>query len=93
VLTPFQERIAAIIAGLEEAEGFALAGGGALILRGDVERSTRDLDIFGLTTEGVNRLAPAVERALTAAGIEMAALQSNQGFVRKVASQVVRIAK
>jgi len=30
VLTPFQERIAAIVAGLDEAEDFALAGGGAL---------------------------------------------------------------
>jgi hypothetical protein len=35
LLTPFQERIAAIISGLAEAEGFALAGGGALIVRGE----------------------------------------------------------
>ena len=87
MLTPFQERIAAIIAGLEEAEGFALAGGGALIVRGDVDRGTRDLDFFGLTTESVNKLAPALERELTAAGMEITALQSNQGFVRLVASQ------
>jgi hypothetical protein len=87
VLTPFQERIAAIIAGLEEAEGIALAGGGALIVRGDVDRGTRDLDFFGLTTESVNKLAPAVEREVTAAGMEITILQSNQGFVRLVASQ------
>jgi len=85
VLTPFQERIAAIVAGLDEAEDFALAGGGALIVRGDVDRGTRDLDFFGLTIESVDRLAPAVERALTRAGMEIVTLQSNQGFVRLVA--------
>jgi Nucleotidyl transferase AbiEii toxin, Type IV TA system len=87
VLTPFQERIAALIAGLNEAEDFALAGGAALIIRGDVDRGTRDLNFFGLTTESVDRLAPAVERALTEVGMEVIALQSNQGFVRLVASQ------
>ena len=87
MLTPFQERIAAIVAGLDEAQDFALAGGGALIVRGDVDRGTRDLDFFGLTIESVDRLAPAVERALTRAGMEIVTLQSNQGFVRLVASQ------
>jgi hypothetical protein len=86
VLTPFQERIAAIVAGLDEAEDFALAGGGALIVRGDVDRGTRDLDFFGLTTESVDRLAPAVERALIRAGMEIVALQSNQGFVIDLAA-------
>lgn len=41
VLSPLQEQIAEIIAGLEEAEDFALAGGAALIARGDVLRQTR----------------------------------------------------
>lgn len=36
MLSPLQERVAEIIAGLKEAEGFALAGGAALIVRGDV---------------------------------------------------------
>ena len=48
MLSPLQERVAEIIAGLKEAEGFALAGGAALIVRGDVRRQTRDLDFFGL---------------------------------------------
>jgi hypothetical protein len=60
MLTPFQERIAAVVAGLDEAEDFALAGSGPLIVRGDVDRGTRDLDFFGLTIESVDRLAPAV---------------------------------
>ena len=87
MLTPFQERIAAIFAGLDEAKDYALSGGGALIVRGDVDRGTRDLDFFGLTTESVDRLAPAVEHALTRAGMEIVTLQSNQGFVRLVATQ------
>lgn len=49
VLTPLQQHIARIIGGLPEADGFALAGGAALIARGDVDRGTRDLDFFGPT--------------------------------------------
>jgi hypothetical protein len=62
VLSPLQERVAAIVAGLDEAKDFALAGGAALILRGEVERRTRDLDFFGLTGDAVDadaRLFPA----------------------------------
>ncbi len=35
MLSPRQERLALIVAGLTEAEGFAPAGGAALITRGD----------------------------------------------------------
>lgn len=70
MLSPLQEQVAAIIAGLEEAEGFALAGGAALIARGEVDRQTRDLDFFGLTGDAVDQLVPAAERALRAAGLE-----------------------
>lgn len=69
MLSPLQEQVAEIIAGLDEAEGFALAGGAALIVRGDVRRRTRDLDFFGLTTEAVDRLVPAADRALQDAGL------------------------
>ncbi len=47
MLSDLQLRVARIIAGLVEAEDFALAGGAALIVRGGVERATRDLDFFG----------------------------------------------
>lgn len=43
VLSPLQERVAEIVASLDEATDFALAGDGALIARGDVQRQTRDL--------------------------------------------------
>jgi hypothetical protein len=58
VLSPLQEQVAAIIAGLDEAKDFALAGGAALIARGEIERRTRDLDFFGLTGDAVDRLVP-----------------------------------
>jgi hypothetical protein len=41
VLTGLQREIAEIIANLEGADGFALAGGAALILNGDIDRGTR----------------------------------------------------
>jgi len=84
VLTELQQRIAEIVAGLDEAEGFALAGGAALIARGDVERQTRDLDFFGLTTDAVDRLLPAVERALRETGLTVDRIQVNPGFARLV---------
>jgi Nucleotidyl transferase AbiEii toxin, Type IV TA system len=84
VLTPLQEQVAAIIAGLAEAEGFALAGGAALIARGDVQRQTRDLDFFGLTSEDVDRLVPAVDRALQEAGLVVHRIQESAGFARLI---------
>jgi hypothetical protein len=69
---------------LEEAEGFALAGGAALIARGEVRRQTRDLDFFGLTADAVDRLVPAAERALREAGLSIERLQVNPGLARLV---------
>jgi hypothetical protein len=84
VLSPLQERVAEIIAGLEEANDFALAGGGALIVRGDVQRQTRDLDFFGLSTDAVDHLLPAVDRALRAAGLTVRHIQVSPGFARLI---------
>jgi Nucleotidyl transferase AbiEii toxin, Type IV TA system len=84
VLSPLQEQVAAIIASLAEAEGFALAGGAALIARGEVERQTRDLDFFGLSPDAVDRLVPAVDRALHDAGLVVRQVQENHGFARLI---------
>ena len=62
VLSDLQLRVARIIAGLVEAEDFALAGGAALIVRGDEERATRDLDFFGTSADAVDHLVPAAPR-------------------------------
>jgi Nucleotidyl transferase AbiEii toxin, Type IV TA system len=84
VLSPLQELVAEIIAGLDEARDFALAGGGALIVRGDIQRQTRDLDFFGLTANAVDRLLPAVVRALGAAGLVVHHIQESPGFARLI---------
>jgi hypothetical protein len=84
VLSPLQEQVAAIIAGLAEAEGFALAGGAALIARGEVRRQTRDLDFFGLSPDAVDLLVAAVDRALHDAGFVVHHVQENHGFARLI---------
>jgi hypothetical protein len=86
VLSPLQERIAGIVAGLDEAEGFALAGGAALIMRGDVRRRTHDLDFVGLSGDAVDRLAPAVRVALSTAGLVVGHARVSPGFVRLIVS-------
>lgn len=87
MLTRLQVDIAQLIAGLPEAEGFALAGGGAMIVRGAVDRRTRDLDYFGRSEAAVERLAPVLRRALSRAGIEVASVLDQPGFVRLRASR------
>ncbi len=61
---------------------FALAGGGALIVRGDVDRQTRDLDFFGPDAAGVDRLVPFVENALQEAGMNVRRVREGKGFFR-----------
>ncbi len=82
VLTPLQQRIATIIGGLPEADGFALAGGAALVARGDVDRRTLDLDFFGLSRSAVDQLVPAVEQALQDAGLQVERITDNHGYAR-----------
>lgn len=68
VLSDLQQRVASVFVNLVEAEPFVLAGGAALIVRGDVDRRTRDLDFFGLSPGDVDRVVPVFEAALVAAG-------------------------
>ena len=82
MLTPLQRQVAEIIGGLEAAEGFGLAGGAALIVRGDIDRRTQDLDFFGLQQSDVQRLLPAAEEALEATGFQVRRLREGIGFVR-----------
>lgn len=82
MLSALQEEVAAIIANLAEARDFALAGGAALIARGDVDRQTEDLDFFGLSPDSVDRLVPAVEGALRGAGLEVRVVRVAPGFAR-----------
>jgi Nucleotidyl transferase AbiEii toxin, Type IV TA system len=82
VLTPLQRQIALIVGNLPAANQFALAGGAALIARGDVDRLTRDLDFFGPSSQEVDRLVPEVERALREAGLSVRRVREGSGFYR-----------
>jgi hypothetical protein len=82
MLSPLQEQVAAIISSLPEANEFALAGGAALIVRGEIERDTRDLDFFGLNAAAVDRLTPVVQSQLTRAGYDVERVLSGAGFAR-----------
>lgn len=86
VLSDLQQRVALIFCSLPEAGPFVLAGGAALIARGDVDRSTRDLDFFGLAPGDVDRVVPVFEAALSAAGMASERRQSAPGFTRLVVS-------
>ena len=82
MLSPLQERVARIVAGLSEAEGFALAGGAALIVSHVIDRATLDLDFFGPSADEVDRLVPVVESALRAAGFKVRRERASHGFAR-----------
>jgi hypothetical protein len=84
MLSPLQVQVAGIIGGLKEAEDFALAGGAALIVRGVIDRRTRDLDFFGLSATAVDRLIPVAEHALRDAGLEVERVLSGTGFARLI---------
>lgn len=86
MLTPLQQRIARIVSDLPEAEDFALAGAGALVVHGYIDRPTRDLDYF-TTPAGqarVQQLGAALERALAQEGVPSQRLRDLPTFVRLV---------
>jgi hypothetical protein len=82
VLTPLQRQLIELVASLPEAAPFALAGGAALIGRGEVARTTEDLDYFAADREAVAALAAALEAALREAALDVEVVQAAEGFVR-----------
>jgi nucleotidyltransferase AbiEii toxin of type IV toxin-antitoxin system len=87
VLTSLQRQIASIVGSLPNAQNFALAGGAALIARGDVDRLTRDLDFFGPSAAEVDLLVPLVELAFREAGLSVQRVREGSGFYRLEVSQ------
>ncbi len=86
-LSPVQLRIARILFELSEADGYALAGGAALIIRNVVMRGTRDLDAFigarpGADPGTVDALADAFAVALQQRGWEVRAARRHPTFCR-----------
>ncbi|HZD24140.1 MAG TPA: nucleotidyl transferase AbiEii/AbiGii toxin family protein [Acidimicrobiia bacterium] len=82
MLTPLQLQIRQIVASLPGAEDLALAGGGALIVHGIVDRETRDLDFFSSSPEKVDQLLPFVEQALRDASLVVERLRVAEGFAQ-----------
>ena len=64
-----------MVAALPEAQGFALAGGGALVVHGLTQRSTNDLDFFTPAPTDVPVLRRALETAFGEAGLTVAIVQ------------------
>lgn len=72
-LAPPQLEVARCLFALPEAEGFALAGGAALLAHGTIERPTRDIDAFagakaGPTPGDVRPLSHALATPLSEDG-------------------------
>lgn len=84
MLTPFQKRVASIVTSVPEAEGFALAGGAALIELGLTDRSTRDLDFFAAPGEekALAALRDALDGVLRSEGFVVRLVRDHPGFVR-----------
>jgi hypothetical protein len=64
----FQRRVATIALAACREQGFALAGGQALIAHGIVNRATEDIDIFTDDPAGVRQASETASAALIAAG-------------------------
>jgi len=76
--------VAALFAGLSEASGFVLAGGAALIARGEIDRRTRDLDFFATDAAQVDQVVPIFEATVRNAGLTVVEMQVAAGFARLV---------
>ena len=81
-LSDIQLRVATIVLALAEADEFALAGGAALVIHEVVDRGTKDLDCFGPSTAAVNALIDPAIAALTAQGMSIEVMISNDGFAK-----------
>lgn len=86
-LTDLQRTAARILFALPESEGFALAGGSALVALGVVDRPTRDLDAFVAARPGdppgdVGPLGTAYEGALIEAGWSVEVTRRHPTFTR-----------
>lgn len=91
-LSPYQLNIAHILFALPAADGFALAGGSALVIHGTIDRPTRDIDAFiaakHQTPPGdVTVLAEQLQRALNAQAWSVDVIRQHQTFTRLVAAK------
>jgi len=81
-LDPLHEQIARIAFALPEAGQAALAGGGAMLALGLVDRPTQDVDLFTPDPAEVTRLTDALAVALRAEGAQVRVDRRGPGFTR-----------
>ncbi|HDH03496.1 MAG TPA: hypothetical protein ENH15_04545 [Actinobacteria bacterium] len=83
-LVEFQQVVAQAFLSLHEAEGFALAGGSALIAHGAIDRPTRDLDIFATPSEHIPTAHEAFLALAEARGWTVETITSTETFARTI---------
>ena len=82
-LTDFQAEVARLFLSLPAADGFLLAGGGALLASGLTTRPTEDLDFFGERGRvDVTAAREELEAAATGPGWKIDRLQVSEYFAR-----------
>ncbi len=81
-LSPLQVRIARSFFALSESAGFALAGGSALLAQDIIDRTTNDLDLFGVERRAVHGAAEALRDALIKEGLACEEAFRHPAFVR-----------
>lgn len=81
-----RRRCARIALHLPSARGMALAGGGALVANGMVQRPTRDVDLFTPDPAEVPRVSRDLAEELNARGYAVAVLLDRPEFVRLLAT-------
>lgn len=71
-LDPLQDRIVRVALALPEARSLALAGGGAMLAHGFIDRRTRDVDLFTDRDNGeALAVVAALRKALVETGLEI----------------------
>jgi hypothetical protein len=88
-LSELQARIARVFFTLPESSGFALAGGSALLAQRLIDRTTKDLDLFGTEREVISSAAEALLKALAEDGLSCDEVVRHPTFVRLRASDGV----
>lgn len=93
MFTPNQQAIAKLVLAAVGPQGFALAGGGALIAHGLVDRETHDLDIFGDSRSAVQIMdvVETIKNAAVAAGHNVEITRSDATFGALVIDNEVQL--
>lgn len=85
-LTAFQVELCGIFFALDEAEGYLVAGGAALLASDLIDRPTEDLDLFAATpTTSVTQAKDAYVRALQERDYDVVIVQDGPTFCRMIA--------